>query len=751
MMNNKKATLSLILSFFSSTYLYSCNNLGTPQPTNTSASSKPEITNSEMAKPYSRGKKVFNAQSTDSTPTPQPSESPSVLPSPEATPSTESSPTSETSPMPSSSVSPSTSSSPTPSPSSSVGLIGNTTDISSLATLNGKVTDASNIPVEDAKVSARSIDPNVNWVGDEQVTIGGTYVFRNVPVGVRIEITVKKDSLTKTKIEVLKSNLNGIPSANEYNFTNFSELKLITLAGNLYDDKDVLLKTEAEVTIKSTDSSNPWEYVSKTSTGIFSYNVPLNVPLKITVKAGDKTKTRELTFSQNSTVNFGGTVESDKTFAIAQAKEEIALGVNLFVDTEAETTSTFSTEVDTSAYDIMKNTVMLADALPNKKLVRIEDYVNYFDYNYTKPIKEVFSINTELANAPFGNGKKLLRIGIQGKDLKVTNKKNSVLTFLIDTSGSMGEKGKLETIKNSLKALLKQLNKTDKVSIITYNNSAKVLVDNLGLDQETKILTAIDSLNAGSNTNIELGIKEAFKTAKKNFIKNSINRIVLCSDGVSNAGEIEPQKLLDLVKEESSSEINLSTIGIGFENYNDEFLENLATNGMGFYVYTNNEKEASKALFENASDVLQAIAKDASIQVTFDKKVVKQFRLIGYEKKEINTLGFRKDTAGKEIEPNYTITALYELDLQETTEGEKVADVMFKFKTVDQKNTPVEISKEILLKDLTTDSKITSYSYRLASVVALYGEIIRGSYWKNTNKLQDVLTTLLLTIKAINY
>jgi Ca-activated chloride channel family protein len=280
------------------------------------------------------------------------------------------------------------------------------------------------------------------------------------------------------------------------------------------------------------------------------------VLVKVTVKYDDKEKIKLVKISEDrSIINFGGNNPEDKDFSISSLKikadsQEIAAGVNPFIPTEQEKLSTFATDVDTASYTLMRNSVVSAGSIPSKDSVRIEEYLNYFNYNYEKPTKAKFSIHTDLVPSIFGKdpNKKILRVGIQGKEIKIENRKNAILTFVVDTSGSMSEKNKLEIIKSSLKIFLKQMTSKDKISIVSYSEKATTLLDNATLEQEAKILEVINSLKATTSTNIEAGLKEGYKIAQKNYVSGAINRILLCSDGVSNLGANKPQELLNLLK-----------------------------------------------------------------------------------------------------------------------------------------------------------------------------------------------------------
>ena len=310
----------------------------------------------------------------------------------------------------------------------------------------------------------------------------------------------------------------------------------------------------------------------------------------------------------------------------------------------------------------------------------------------------------------------------------------------MDTSGSMGEGNKLSLIKESLNILLKQLKPNDTISIVAYSADAKLILEPTQISKEDTITKAIESLSTSSSTNVEAGLRLGYKQAQSAYKPGGINRVILCSDGVTNTGITDPNKILDLIKQESEGNIFLSVVGVGFDNYNDELLEKLAVRGDGYYAYVDSVREAIRVFVENATDTLQVIAKDAKIQVEFNPKVVKQFRLIGYENKVLENQDFRNDKVDAgEIGAGHSVTAIYELALQESPPNDKIADVSLRFKDVDALNTPIEMTKSISTGDIINDYNTASVSFRLSAVVALYAEILRGSYWARDKKFEDAL------------
>jgi len=413
-------------------------------------------------------------------------------------------------------------------------------------------------------------------------------------------------------------------------------------------------------------------------------------------------------------------------------------GVNPFVDTNQDHLSTFSIDVDTASYTWMRKSIENG-YLPNKDSVRTEEYINYFDYNYPKPEKGTFSINMEMAPSLFGDKEaKLLRIGIQGKDVEIKDRKNAILTFVIDVSGSMNMENRLGLVKQSLEILLGQLRQGDKVGIVIYGTDAKVLLEPKSLDQEGEIINAIRALEPSGSTNAEAGLKLGYQIAEKYFQSGAINRVILCSDGVANVGQTGPDSILTEIKKQSESGINLSTIGFGMGNYNDTLMEQLANNGDGNYYYVDDLAESRRVFVENLTGTLQVIAKDTKIQVDFNKEVVKEYRLLGYENRDIADTDFRNDQkdAG-EVGAGHSVTALYEIKLRDNADG-KVAETMLRYKDVDNLNSVMEINKSFSLTEGKNNFSETSNSFQLATLVAEYAEILKQSIWAKDGSLENV-------------
>jgi Ca-activated chloride channel homolog len=327
--------------------------------------------------------------------------------------------------------------------------------------------------------------------------------------------------------------------------------------------------------------------------------------------------------------------------------------------------STFSIDVDTGSYTNVRR-MLAANQLPPADAVRAEEFLNYFDYNYAPPATRdtPFSVTTELAAAPWNAQRKLLLVGIKGYELPRSDIPPSNLVFLIDTSGSMNSPDKLPLLRDAFKQLVAGLREQDRVSIVVYAGSAGLVLPPTPGDAQQRILDALDGLEAGGSTNGGAGIQLAYATAKQAFIKGGVNRVVLATDGDFNVGTVDNEALKTLVAEQRSGGVALTTLGFGAGNYNEELAEQLADIGNGNHAYIDTLAEARKVLVEEAGSTLFTIAKDVKIQVEFNPAAVGEYRLIGYENRQLRREDFNNDKVDAgEIGAGHDVTALYELTL----------------------------------------------------------------------------------------
>ena len=411
---------------------------------------------------------------------------------------------------------------------------------------------------------------------------------------------------------------------------------------------------------------------------------------------------------------------------------------NPFIDTEDDHLSTFGMDVDTGSYSITRR--YLTDGyLPPPEAVRVEEFVNTFDYNYDPPTEEAFAIHIDGASSKFGEGKRLqlLRIGLQGRVISDEHRKDAILTFVIDVSGSMQREDRLGLVKKALTLLVDQLRTTDKVGIVVYGSRGRLLLPHTGIERRSEILAAINSLRPGGSTNAEEGLRIGYDLAWRNASVDRINRVILCSDGVANVGRTGPDAILKEIRTYVDKGIALSTVGFGMGNYNDVLMERLADTGNGSYAYVDTISEAKRIFVENLTGTLQLIAKDAKIQVDFNPEVISRFRLLGYENRRLKHEQFRDDTVDAgEVGSGHQVTALYEVKLHPDTTG-KMATVSIRYADPDNHKVS-EVSKEISVSQLHESFDAAPATFRLAAAVAEFSEILRESYWAKEGSLDTV-------------
>ena len=318
-------------------------------------------------------------------------------------------------------------------------------------------------------------------------------------------------------------------------------------------------------------------------------------------------------------------------------------GVNPFVDTVYDHLSTFAMDVDTASYTVARRFIM-DGFLPDPDSVRVEEFINFFEQEYQPPEEDAFAIHLEAAPSPFGEPNHwLMRVGLQGREVPAEEREDASLVFVIDVSGSMARENRLELVKKALRLLVEELRPYDQVGIVTYNTTAQVVLrPTSGWDKDS-ILWAIDMLQPGGSTNVEAGLKLGYKMAREELSPGVPRRIILLSDGVANVGNIAAETILNEVRSYLEDGIALSTVGVGMGNFNDVLLEQLADNGDGSYAYVDRLGEARRIFVENLTGTLQTIARDAKVQVNFDPEVVRRYRLLGYENRQVADQDFRND------------------------------------------------------------------------------------------------------------
>jgi Ca-activated chloride channel homolog len=421
--------------------------------------------------------------------------------------------------------------------------------------------------------------------------------------------------------------------------------------------------------------------------------------------------------------------------------------------------STFSIDVDTASYSNMRR-FLNNGSLPPVDSVRIEEFVNYFDYDYEGPSgKHPFAVNFEQSVSPWNSKNKLVRIGVKGKEIKTEERPNSNFVFLLDVSGSMNDPNKLPLLKDAMKLLTRKLTEKDRVSIVVYAGASGLVLPSTPGDQKAKILGALTQLSAGGSTNGGQGIELAYKVAKENFIKGGINRVILATDGDFNVGNTSRGGLLTMIEEKAKSNIFLTVLGLGMGNYKDGTLEQLADKGNGNYAYLDTLNEAKKVLINDMDSTLITIAKDVKIQVEFNPSKVSAYRLIGYENRKLAAKDFNDDKkdAG-EIGAGHTVTAFYEVvpagveidspsvDALKYQRPKKVVkgntDELMTIKLRYKEPEGDKSSKlEFPLKDESKKFESASRDYQFAASVASFAMILRKDQKIGDMSIQKIIET----------
>jgi Ca-activated chloride channel family protein len=433
---------------------------------------------------------------------------------------------------------------------------------------------------------------------------------------------------------------------------------------------------------------------------------------------------------------------------------------NKFLTPAQNPLSTFSIDVDEAAYSNVRRYIN-DGSLPPAGAVRIEEMINYFNYNYPQPqTEDPFSVNTELSECPWSPEHRLVHIGLQGKEISVQNLPNANIVFLIDVSGSMEDANKLPLVKSSMKLLADQLRPDDKVAIVVYAGNAGLVLPATSGANKVAIKDAIDQLEAGGSTAGGEGIQLAYKVAKENFIKGGNNRIILATDGDFNVGASSDDELVSLIEKERESGIFLSVLGFGMGNYKDNKMQQLADKGNGNHSYIDNISEARKVLVTEFGSTLFTIAKDVKIQIEFNPAKVQAYRLIGYENRVMAAEDFNDDKkdAG-ELGSGHTVTALYEiipvgvksefigkvdaLTYQaanptevNTSNRDEIMTIKLRYKKPEG-----DVSRLIVhpVTDAHTALANTSDNFRFSAAVASFGMLLRNSEFKQHASFQQVI------------
>ena len=427
---------------------------------------------------------------------------------------------------------------------------------------------------------------------------------------------------------------------------------------------------------------------------------------------------------------------------------------NKFKNVLDDPLSTFSIDVDRASYSNVRR-FLNNSTMPPPDAVRIEEMINYFDYNYKQPEDEhPFETYLELGECPWNINNKLLMIGIQGESLDEDNIPSCNLVFLVDISGSMYSKNKLPLLKRSFDILIDKLRPQDKISIVVYAGSARCILPSTSGKDKEKIKTAINNLEAGGSTAGGAGIELAYKIAVDNYIKNGNNRVILATDGDFNVGPSSDSEMETLIESNRDKGVYLTILGFGMGNYKDSKMEKLSNKGNGNYAYIDNILEANKIFGHELWGTLYTIAKDVKIQIEFNPSKIKEYRLIGYENRLLNKEDFNDDKkdAG-EIGSGHTVTVLYELVISDSDpqnnivgnlnyqvtniiDSNDLLTLKIRYKKPGTDTSNLIISR---INDEELSSADNSENFILAAAVAEFGMLLKDSGYKGKSDYNHII------------
>lgn len=433
---------------------------------------------------------------------------------------------------------------------------------------------------------------------------------------------------------------------------------------------------------------------------------------------------------------------------------------NGFRSVAQEPLSTFSADVDTASYANIRRFIRYGQSIPTDA-VRIEEMLNYFDYDYPDPEgEEPFSVTTEYSVCPWNEDNRLLLIGLKAKEIDFANRPSSNLVFLLDVSGSMYTDDKLPLVQKSFTMLAQNLDSRDRVSIVTYAGYESVVLDGVSGSDTAKIAAAISDLEAGGSTAGSAGIQKAYQLAEKNYIPGGNNRVILATDGDLNVGLTSQEDLTRLIEEKRKSGVHLSVLGVGTGNIKDNKMEALADNGDGNYSYLDSIYEAKKVLVDEMGGTLITVAKDVKLQVEFNPAYVSGYRLVGYENRILDKEDFHDDKVDAgEIGSGHAMTALYELIPAKTADA--ASDPGLKYQqdvNAAYESRPTNTSTELLTVNLrykapngdasklmahpvesSSFTEILPENLAFAAAVAQFGMVLRDSENKGTATFDSVI------------
>jgi len=412
-------------------------------------------------------------------------------------------------------------------------------------------------------------------------------------------------------------------------------------------------------------------------------------------------------------------------------------GKNPWVDASKDHLSTFAADVDTASYTLARR-MLNEGTLPPEASVRVEEFVNYFDYTFpAQQPGSPFSVVMEAAPSPLAPDRLMLRVGVGTKAKSVDERKPARLVFLVDVSGSMAGADRLPLAKQALRILTGNLKETDSVSLVTYAGSTRVVLPPTGIEQRDKILAAIDELGAGGSTAMASGLDLAYEQAMVGLQPGVISRVIVLSDGDANVGPTSQQAMHDIIAARAKAGVTLSTIGFGTGNYKASAMEQLANKGNGNNYYIDSVDAAKKVFHQQLGATLEVVAKDTKLQVDFDPAVVARYRLVGYENRDIADRDFQNDDVDAgEIGAGHQVTAMYEIQLVDGAPAKPLGAIRIRHKGPDAANA-TEAAFAMAGAPSATFA-VASRDFKFAVAVAAFADVLRGAQDAKTWSLDEI-------------
>ena len=415
-------------------------------------------------------------------------------------------------------------------------------------------------------------------------------------------------------------------------------------------------------------------------------------------------------------------------------------GIRTFVRTSQDPLSTFSLDVDTGSYTIGRRFIN-EGSLPPRESVRVEEYVNAFDYNYDPP-RSGLDLEVDGGPSPFSDDTWLVRVGVQAEVIDDDERQPVALTFVVDTSGSMDRADRIGLVRESLSLLVEELNRDDTVAIVTYSGSSDIVLEPTPVRNRDEILDSIDRLRTGGSTNLQAGLDTGYDLAREAFREDGVNRVIIASDGLANAGITDVDRLAERLRDDADDGISIVTVGYGLNGFNDTTMEQLADQGDGFFAYVDTIDEAERLFSEDLTSTLITAAIDAKIQVEFDEDVVDEYRLIGYENRGVRDSDFRNDDVDAgELGAGHQATAIYEVVLDRSVGIDDRAELgIVSLRWQDPETGDVEeIDEDIDIRDIEARWTDTPADFRQATTIATFAELLRDNPFADDVDLGDLV------------